>query len=98
MQLDWNSFTYDREWLQAAADEEEKFGIDVEAGVWLANRKTTRLPDPAKLSAMLKTMRLQAILLTELRDWMESWNLGAGLDAADICARRIIRLHLRKCL
>jgi hypothetical protein len=97
MKLDWSPFTYDKEWLQSAADEEAALGIDVEAGVWLANRKVTRAPDPAKLPPLLKAVRLQAILFTELKDWMESWNLGAGLDDAMICARRIIRLHLSDC-
>jgi hypothetical protein len=93
MKLDWETFSYDEEWLRAAASEEERCGVDVEAGVWLANRQTASA-DPTQLSAMMKTMRLQSILFTELIAWMESWNLGAGLDEAVICARQIVRRHL----
>jgi hypothetical protein len=94
MKFDWDKFTYDEEWLQAAAEAEERCEVDVEAGVWLARRHPVGAVDPAKLSAMLKMMRLQSILFTELETWMSSWNLGVGLDEAVICARRIIRKHL----
>jgi hypothetical protein len=94
MKFDWDKFTYDEEWLQAAAEAEERCEVDVEAGVWLARRHPVGAVDPAKLSAMLKMMRLQSILFTELETWMSSWNLGIGLDEAVICSRRIIRQHL----
>jgi hypothetical protein len=94
MKFDWDKFTYDEEWLQAAAEAEERCEVDVEAGVWLARRHPVGAVDPAKLSAMLKMMRLQSILFTELETWMSSWNLGVGLDEAVLCARRMIRKHL----
>jgi hypothetical protein len=40
-------------------------------------------------------MKIQSILFTVLRQWMDSWNLGAGFDDTYTVARQIVRRHLK---
>ncbi len=39
-------------------------------------------------------MKVQSILFTALRHWMESWDLGAGFDDTYAIARRLVRNRL----
>ena len=39
-------------------------------------------------------MKVQSTLFTGLRQWMNSWDLGAGFEDTYAIARRLIRQHL----
>lgn len=82
-------------WLQELAESEDKSIGSIEAG--LTMREYSRAIDvlPAdRLQQLRQQMKVQSILFTQLRQWMESWDLGAGFEDAYVLARRLIRVRL----
>jgi hypothetical protein len=94
MDFDWQTLGYDESWLEVAAQLEQESGWDGEVGTWLAQRQRTPAIAIDEVQTMIRTMRLQVILFTELQAWMSSWNLGVAFEATLTCARQRVRLHL----
>lgn len=80
-------------WLREAAHIEDEG--QVEAGLVMQEYSQTVRTLPGEQSQQLRQqMQVQSILFTTLRQWMETWDLGAGLDDTYTIARRLIRQHL----
>ncbi|MBE9138590.1 hypothetical protein IQ254_15560 [Nodosilinea sp. LEGE 07088] len=79
-------------WLWESAQVEVDCGGNVEAGLALRDY-VARLGSPT--IEQLQMVKLQSILFTELRAWMESWQLGLSFEATYTEARRLIRHHLQ---
>jgi len=84
----------DEAWLRDAARLEEDCGGQVEAGP--AMREYVSRLSPLSVE-QLQMVKLQSILFTELRTWMETWELGQSFEATYTKARQLVRHHL-KCL
>lgn len=79
-------------WLRASAALEDR---QVEAGLGMQeySRRVNALT-VEQSQQLRQQMRVQSILFIGLRRWMETWDLGAGLEATYAIARRLIRIHL----
>jgi hypothetical protein len=80
------------DWLKESAQVEADCGGRVEAGLAL-REYAARLGAPTV--EQLQMIKLQSILFTELRAWMESWQLGLSFEATYTEARRLIRYRLQ---
>lgn len=80
------------DWLKEAAQVEADCGGNVEAGLAL-REYAARLGTPT--IEQLQMVKLQSTLFSELRAWMESWQLGLSFEATYTEARRLIRYRLR---
>ncbi len=80
-------------WLREAAQVED--GVQVEAGLPMReySQIVTALTSEQN-QQVRQQMKVQSILFTALRQWMESWDLGAGFDDTYAIARQLIRHHL----
>jgi hypothetical protein len=80
MQFDWETFTYDEEWLREAVRQEDEAGCDIAAGYdWGAHLGDVMAnPEGYSHVTMLRSMVVQAWnrLVTE-------WDLGIGQEAAE---------------
>ncbi|MBD2121299.1 hypothetical protein [Trichocoleus sp. FACHB-262] len=82
-------------WLHESAQMEAAADGQVEAGLAMqAYHRAVQGMDLAQSQAMRQQMQLQSMLFTGLQQWMASWDLGVGFDAAYGMARRLIREHL----
>lgn len=93
MQFDWNTFTYDDEWLREAVRIEAQVNGNVGAGRmdWGA-----RLGDVvANPHSHIYAARLQSRLFAALAQLLAAWNLGIGLEGAQRCGQQCLlsRLH-----
>lgn len=80
-------------WLRESAQVED--GGQVEAGLPMKGYSQTIAALTSEQKQQLQhQMKVQSILFTALRQWMESWDLGAGFDDTYAIARRLIRHHL----
>lgn len=84
----------DEAWLRDTAQREDDCGGQVEAGP--AMREYVSRLSPLSVE-QLQMVKLQSILFTDLRIWMETWELGQSFEATYTKARQIVRHHL-KCL
>jgi hypothetical protein len=80
------------DWVRESAQVEADCGGNVEAG--LAMRAyAARLGSPTV--EQLQMVKLQSILFSELRAWMEAWQLGLSFEAIYTEAHRLIRYRLQ---
>jgi hypothetical protein len=80
-------------WLRESAQVEN--GVQVEAGLPTREYSQTVTALTSEQNQQLRQqMKVQSILFTALRHWMESWDLGAGFDDTYAIARRLIRNRL----
>jgi hypothetical protein len=91
MPFDWETFTYDRDWLQTAVQLEEASEQDLQIGV-----QTSRpiAIEPTQLQTQLKRVKLLSILFGELRHLLERADLGSGTEAALVQGRQFIQARL----
>ncbi len=82
-------------WLHASAQLEDESEGRVEAGLAMReySEAVNTLTEPQS-SDLRQQVKVQSILFTALRQWMESWNLGAGFNDTYAIARRLLRNHL----
>lgn len=82
-------------WLRESAQIEDEVDGQVEAGLGLKDyhQGATALT-PEQSRHIRQQMKVQSILFTGLRQWMDSWELGAGFEDTYAIARRLIRQHL----
>lgn len=74
------------EWVRAAALAEEEAGCDIQAGytgIYLREFMT----NPGYFQKM---RQMQMIVLTELQELLNQFNLGIGIEAAFVCGKQII--------
>lgn len=92
MQFDWETFTYDEEWLREVVRQEEEAGCDIAAGYdWGAHLGDVMAnPEGYSHVTMLRSMVVQAWkrLVTE-------WDLGIGQEAAETTGQELILERLR---
>ncbi len=80
-------------WLRESASIEDEG--QVEAGLAMKEySQVVSILTSEQTEQLRQQMKVQSILFTALRQWMESWDLGAGFDATYTTARRLIRHHL----
>lgn len=80
-------------WLRESAQIED--GVQVEAGLPMREYSQTVSALTSEQNQKLRQqIKVQSILFTALRQWMESWDLGAEFDDTYAIARRLIRHHL----
>lgn len=91
MPFDWETFTYDRDWLQTAVQLEEASEQDLQIGVQPSRPLAI---EPTQLQTQLKRVKLLSILFGELRHLLEQADLGAGTEAALVQGRRFIQARL----
>jgi hypothetical protein len=80
------------DWLRGSVQVEADCGGNVEAGLALRDY-VAGLGSPT--IEQLQMVKLQSILFSELRAWMDSWQLGLSFEATYTEARRLIRHHLQ---
>ncbi|MDX2100255.1 MAG: hypothetical protein SFW36_20965 [Leptolyngbyaceae cyanobacterium bins.59] len=82
-------------WLRESAEIEDEVSGQVEAGLGIQEyHRTLNSLTPAQSQQLRQQMRLQSILFSGLRQWMDSWDIGARLEDTYMIARRLIRTHL----
>ncbi|MEQ9238679.1 hypothetical protein [Coleofasciculus sp. E2-BRE-01] len=91
MQFDWQTFTYDEEWLREAVRLEAEADCDISAGFdWGANLGAV-MANPENYSQLV---RLRSIVLQAFKELLADWNLGVGADAALVCGRELLMERL----
>jgi hypothetical protein len=92
MQFDWETFTYDEEWLREAVRIEEESGGDISAGPDWGTHLGAVMANPQGYShfAQLRSMVMQA-----WKQLVSEWDLGVGAAAAEAKGQALIleRLH-----
>lgn len=91
MHFDWETFTYDEEWLREAVRQEESAGCEVSAGHGWGSHLGAVMANPQGYShfAQLRSMVMQAWqqLVTE-------WDLGIAAEAAEAKGQELILARL----
>jgi hypothetical protein len=92
MQFDWETFTYDEEWLREAVRQEEEAGCDIAAGYDWGAQPGNVLANPEGYShfVMLRSMVMQA-----WKHLVAEWDLGIGQEAAETKGQELILKRLR---
>ena len=87
MYFDWETFTYDEEWLGEAVRQEEEAGCDVSGGYDWGTNLGVVISNPEGLShfAQLRSMVIQV-----WKQLVAEWNLGIGSEAAETCGQELI--------
>jgi len=85
-------------WVRESARIEAECDGRIEAGLsmkaYAEAKYDASLSDVRK--AMHRQMRIQSILFSELRLWMEEWEMGSAFEATYTEARQLIRAHLKQ--
>jgi hypothetical protein len=92
MQFDWETFTYDEEWLREAVRQEEEAGCDIAAGDDWGAHLGNVMANPRGYShfTMLRSMVMQT-----WKRLIAEWDLGIGREAAEVKGQELIFEHLR---
>jgi len=92
MQFDWETFTYDEEWLREAVRQEEEAGCDMAAGYDWGAQLGNFMANPEGYShfVMLCSMVTQA-----WKHLVAEWDLGIGQEAAETKGQELIFERLR---
>jgi hypothetical protein len=73
-------------WMREAAAIEDRVNGQVEAGLGMQEYSRAANALTSDQSQQLRQqVRVQSILFTSLRQWIETWDLGAGFDATYYC-------------
>ena len=82
-------------WLRESAQIEDEVDGQVEAGLGLKDyHQAATALTPEQSRHIRQQMKVQSILFRGLRQWMDSWELGAGFEDTYAIARQLIRQHL----
>ncbi len=80
-------------WLRESAHAEDS--EQAEAGLAMKEySESVQALTVEQMQQLRQQVKVQSILFVALRDWMESWDLGAGLEATYTIARRLVRTRL----
>ena len=92
MHFDWETFTYDEEWLREAVRVEEEADCDISAGFDWGTNLGAIMANPEKYSQFA---RLRSIVMREFKELLADWNLGVGVEAALACGRKLLMERLQ---
>ena len=92
MQFDWETFTYDEEWLREAVRIEEEANYDIGAGYDWGASLGAFMANPREYSHFA---RLRSIVMREFQELLADWNLGIGSEAALACGRALLMERLQ---
>lgn len=85
-------------WVRESARIEAECDGRIEAGLamraYAAAKYDDSLDDVRK--EMRRQMRVQSILFSELRRWMEEWDIGISFEQTYTEARQLVRAHLKQ--
>ncbi|MEM1279747.1 MAG: hypothetical protein AAGG53_06905 [Cyanobacteria bacterium P01_H01_bin.152] len=92
MQFDWETFTYDEEWLREAVRQEEEAGCDIAAGNDWGAHLGNVMANPKGYShfTMLRSMVTQG-----WKRLVAEWDLGVSREAAEAKGQELIFERLR---
>lgn len=93
MQFDWETFTYDEEWLREAVRQEEEAGCDIVAGYDWGAHLGEVMANPEGYSHF---MMLRAMVTQAWKRLVAEWDLGIGREAAEAKGQELIFERLRR--
>ena len=88
----------DEAWVRESARIEAECDGRIEAGLAMKAYAEAKYDDSlSDVRKMLRQqMRVQSILFSELRRWMEEWNIGGAFEETYTEARQLVRAHLKQ--
>ena len=88
----------DEDWVREAARIEDECNGQVEAGLATKAYAAAKYDDSLGevRQALRLQMRVQSILFSELRLWMEEWDIGISFEDTYTEARQLVRAHLKQ--
>lgn len=92
MHFDWETFTYDEEWLRESVRQEEAAGCEVSAGYGWGSYFGAVMANPQGYSHFTQ---LRSMVMQAWQQLVTEWNLGIGTEAAEAKGQELImaRLH-----
>ncbi|MFE4105984.1 hypothetical protein [Almyronema epifaneia] len=92
MHFDWETFTYDEEWLREAVRIEEEAGGDISAGYGWGSQLGAVMANPQGYSHFAQ---LRSLVMQAWKQLVSEWDLGIGAEAAEAKGQELImeRLH-----
>ncbi len=91
MHFDWETFTYDEEWLREAVRLEDEADCDISAGFDWGATLGAVMAHPERYNQLA---RLRSIVIREFKELLADWNLGVGAEAALACGRGLLMERL----
>jgi hypothetical protein len=87
----------DEAWVRESARIESECDGRIEAGLVMKAYAIAKYDDACheERRALYQQMRIQSILFSELRLWMEEWGLGISFEESYTTARQLLRAHLK---
>jgi hypothetical protein len=84
-------------WVREGAQIEAECDGQIEAGLALKDYAAAKYDDAHNdvRQVLRQQMRLQSILFSELRLWMEEWEIGISFEETYTVARQLVRSHLK---
>jgi hypothetical protein len=88
----------DETWVRESAQIESECNGRIEAGQAMQVYAMAKYDDARReeRKALYQQMRVQSILFSELRLWMEEWGLGISFEESYTTARQLLREHLKE--
>jgi hypothetical protein len=88
----------DEAWVRESARIEAECDGRIEAGLAMKAYAEAKYDDSLSdvRKVMRRQMRVQSILFSELRRWMEEWEIGRSFEATYTEARQLVRAHLKQ--
>lgn len=88
----------DEAWVRESARIEAECDGRIEAGLAMKAYAEAKYDDSRSevRKVMRRQMRVQSILFSELRRWMEEWEIGRSFEATYTEARQLVRSHLKQ--
>jgi hypothetical protein len=87
MHFDWETFTYDEEWLREAVRIEEEAGGDISAGPDWGTHLGRVMANPQGHSHLTQ---LRSLVMQAWKQLVAEWNLGIGAEAAEAKGQELI--------
>jgi hypothetical protein len=84
-------------WVREAAQIEAECDGRIEAGIAMKDYAAAKYDDARNdiRKELRQQMRIQSILFSELRLWMEEWDIGISFEETYTAARQLLRAHLK---
>lgn len=88
----------DETWVRESARIEAECDGRIEAGLAVKAYAAAKYDDPLgeARKVLRQQMRVQSILFSELRLWLEEWDIGGSFEDTYTEARQLVRVHLKQ--
>ena len=88
----------DEAWVRESARIEAECDGHIEAGLAIKAYAEAKYDDSLSdvRKAMQQQIRVQSILFSELRRWIEEWDIGGAFEETYTEARQLVRAHLKQ--